>query len=238
MVEMTGRIVVVTGAAGNLGQAIARACQKAGANTALVDRAPHRLPELFPSVVGSAEHYLATGVDLTDIEALRAMVAECVARFGRIDALINTVGGYDGGTPVHETPPEDWERLFKLNVITVLNACRAVVPQMLSQQAGSIVNVASRSADRGTPRSGAYSAAKAALVRMTESMAAELKREGITVNCVLPGTIDTPQNRDGMPKADTSRWVRPEQVADVAIFLISEAASGVVGASVPVYGTG
>jgi NAD(P)-dependent dehydrogenase (short-subunit alcohol dehydrogenase family) len=166
------------------------------------------------------------------------MVAQALERFGRIDVLANTVGGFRAGTPVHETSLEAWDFMLGLNARTALIISRAVVPVMLKQQQGKIIHVASRAALQGRARSAAYSVSKSAVLRLTESMAAELKREGIHVNCVLPGTIDTPQNRQDMPNADFSRWVTPEAIADVVLFLASEAARAIHGAAIPVYGTG
>jgi NAD(P)-dependent dehydrogenase (short-subunit alcohol dehydrogenase family) len=164
------------------------------------------------------------------------MVEEAVKRLGRIDVLVNAAGGWRGGKPAHETPLEVWDLMLDLNARTAFVASRAVIPVMLQQGSGRIVNVASRAALQGGRRSAAYSASKAAVVRLTESMDAELKGQGINVNCILPSTIDTPQNRAAMPKADTSRWVEPEALADVILFLASDAARAVHGAAIPVYG--
>ncbi|MGB9890367.1 MAG: SDR family oxidoreductase, partial [Anaerolineae bacterium] len=174
----------------------------------------------------------------TDDAAARGVVEEALRRLGRIDVLVHTVGGYRGGQPVHETPLETWQALFDLNVRTALTVTRAVVPVMVAQGAGRIVYVAAKAALEGGKNTAAYSAAKSALVRLTESLAAELRGTGVTVNCVLPSTIDTPQNRAAMPKADPARWVKPEAIADVILFLASDAARAVHGAAIPVYGAG
>ena len=236
MFKFANRVVMITGAAGNLGSAVARAFQTAGARLVLVDHKPDRLAGLFPELVDSADHYLATAVDLTDAGAVEAMVEETVNRLGRIDVLVNVAGGWRGGKPVHETPLEVWNLMLDLNARTAFVTSRAVIPVMLQQGSGRIVNIASRAALQGGRRSAAYSASKAAVVRLTESMDAELKGQGINVNCILPSTIDTPQNRAAMPKADTSRWVEPEALADVILFLASDAARAVHGAAIPVYG--
>ncbi len=238
MFDFSDRVVIVTGAAGNLGSAVAQAFQTAGAKLVLVDRAADRLPRLFPDLVDSPNHFLATSVDLTNAEAVETMVDETVKRFGRVDVLVNTAGGYRGGTPVHETPFETWEFMLNLNARTLFIASRAVIPHMLQQGSGKIVNVAARAALKGGAKMAAYSVSKSAVVRLTESMAAELKKDGINVNCVLPGTIDTPQNRQAMPNADHSRWVKPEAIADVILFLASDAARVIQGAAIPVYGKG
>lgn len=238
MFDFSDRIVVVTGAAGNLGSAVAEAFEAAGAKLVLVDHKPDRLPRLFPELAGSEDHYLATSVDLTDEAAVQEMVREALERFGHIDVLVNAAGGYRAGTPVHETPLDTWDFMLNLNARTAFIASRAVIPAMLEQGMGKIINVGSRAALQGGAKAAAYSASKSVVMRLTESMSAELKKSGINVNCVLPGTIDTPQNREAMPRADTSRWVPPEALADVILFLASDAARAVHGAAIPVYGTG
>lgn len=235
---LMNNVVIITGSVGNLGLATARACQAAGAKTVLVDRSNDRLRENYPDLVDSPNHLFAGGVDLMNPESLGRMVQSASEQFGRIDALVNTVGGYRGGRPVHETDLSDWDFLFGVNLRTTLLCCRAVIPQMLRQQRGKIVNVASRDGLTGTAGYSAYSASKSAVLRLSESMAAELKEAGINVNCVMPGTIDTPQNRKAVPNGDFSKWVEPEAIADVILFLISDAARAINGAAVPVYGKG
>ncbi len=236
MADLTGQVVVVTGAAGNLGGAVARAFLSEGARLALVDRAPDRLPTLYPDLVDSPDHMLATSVDLTDASAVELMAKQAVMRLGRLDALVNTVGGFAAGTPVHETSSEVWDQMFSLNLRTMLVATRAVVPYMLQQGCGKIVNVAARAALQGSSTMAPYSASKSAVLRATESIAAELKNRGVNVNCVLPSIIDTVQNRVAMPKANYDRWVKPEAIADVILFLASDAARAITGAAIPVYG--
>jgi NAD(P)-dependent dehydrogenase (short-subunit alcohol dehydrogenase family) len=238
MFDFSDRVVIVTGAAGNVGSAVTRAFQAAGAKLVLVDRAPDRLPRLFPELADSADHFLAAAVDLTDADAVTGMVEEAVSRLGRIDVLVNAAGGYRGGTAVHETLLQTWDFMLNLNARSVFIASSAVIPAMLERGSGKIVSVAARAALKGGRTMGPYSASKSAVVRLTESMSAELKKSGINVNCVLPGTIDTPQNRASMPTADTSRWVAPEALADVILFLASDTARAVHGAAVPVYGLG
>ncbi len=236
MFDFSGRTALVTGAAGNLGTAVARAFHGAGARTVLVDRDAARLQQVFPELEGSRDHMLVAGVDLTAPGALDGIVTRAVELFGRLDILVNAVGGFRAGTPVHETPLETWDMLLGLNLRTSLVAARAVIPVMLRQRSGKIVTVAARAASAGAANMAAYSAAKAAVVRLTESMAAELKGSGINVNCVLPGTLDTAQNRQDRPGADRSKWVAPDAVADVILFLASDAARAVNGASVPAFG--
>jgi NAD(P)-dependent dehydrogenase (short-subunit alcohol dehydrogenase family) len=236
--DFTDQVVVITGAAGNLGVAVARAFLNAGARLALIDRLSDRLPKLFPDLAGSPNHLFAPPTDVTDPGSVAVAIEEIVRRFGRIDALVNTAGGYRAGTPLHETSLHDWEFMLNLNARSVFVTCQAVIPQMLRQHQGRIINVASRAALGGDALHAAYSASKTAVIRLTESMDAELKNHGVNVNCIAPGIIDTPQNREAMPNADFSKWVAPEAIADVILFLASDGARAIHGAAIPVYGLG
>ncbi|MBI5385601.1 MAG: SDR family oxidoreductase [Verrucomicrobia bacterium] len=232
----TSLVTIVTGAVGNLGFAAAQAFQAAGHRTVLVDRSPDRLRDVFKSLTDSPHHFLAGGVDLSDATSLSQLVENTLARFGRIDVLVHTVGAWRGGQPVHETDPADWDFLFNVNLRTTLNCCRAVVPQMLKQQRGRIITVASRDGLAGSAGYAAYSASKSTVLRLNEALADELKTSNINVNCILPSTIDTPQNRAAMPDADFAKWVEPAAIADVILFLASDAARAITGAAIPVFG--
>ena len=236
--QLDGKVVIVTGSVGNLGMATAMQLQQVGAKTVLVDRSNERLREAYANLVNSSDHFLAGGVDLLNPDSLAQVVKSTLDRFERIDALVNTVGGWRGGKPAHETDLADWDFLFGVNLRTTLLCCRAVIPQMLRQGSGKIVNVASRDGLAGGAGYSAYSSSKSAVLRLTESMAAELKNANINVNCIMPATIDTPQNRKAIPNGDFSKWVAPEAIADVILFLISDAARAINGAALPVFGKG
>ena len=236
MPDLSDRVVMVTGASGNLGQAVAQAFLAAGARLALAERTSDRLAELFPDLIGSSEHLLSGSIDVTDPDSIQRWVDAVRIRFGRIDVLANTVGGYRAGMPVHETPVELWDAMLTLNARSVFLLSRAVVPAMLAQGSGRIIHTAARAALQGTANQAAYAVSKSAVVRLVESLGAETRQQGLTVNCVLPGTIDTSQNRAAMPSADASRWVTPEAIADVFVFLASDAARDITGAAIPVYG--
>jgi NAD(P)-dependent dehydrogenase (short-subunit alcohol dehydrogenase family) len=238
MNSLNNLVAIITGAAGNLGTATARVFQQAGAKTVLVDRSTGRLRELFNDVASSNDHLLVEGVDLSDPASLGRLIEQTLGKFGRLDVLVNTVGGYRGGQTVQETDPADWDFLFNINVRTTLLCCRAVIPQMLKQQRGRIINVASREGLSGNAGYAAYSASKSAVLRLTESLAAELKTANINVNCIMPGTIDTPQNRAAVPNGDFSKWVPPAEIAEVIAFLASDSARAIQGAALPVYGKG
>ena len=236
MSRLKDKVIIITGASGNLGRAVAERVQTQGARTVLVERLGEHLKTAYGELKGLDQHWLAGGIDMTDPKAVDAMAAEAHQRFGRLDGLVNTVGGFRGGKPVHEADLAEWDFMYDINVRTALHGCRAVIPYMLKAQSGRIINVASRNAFQGSPHYAAYSAAKTAVLRLTESLAGELKTRGINVNCIVPGTIDTPQNREAMPKADFSTWVPPEDLAHVVAFLLSDEARSVAGAAVPIYG--
>lgn len=236
MFDLQRKVVVITGATGNLGRAAAGRFREAGARTVLVDRESGRLPRLFPELERSEDHLLAGGVDLADATSVGAMAERAVERFGAVDALFHTVGGFAAGKPVHEEDVGLWERMLALNLRTALLASRAVVPHMLRRGRGRIVHTAARPAFASPAGFAPYAASKSAVLRLAESLSEELKGSGINVNCVVPSIIDTPDNRKAMPKADHEAWVEPEAVADVAVFLVSDAARRVTGAAIPVYG--
>ena len=231
-------VALITGAVGNLGFATAQAFQAAGHHTVLVDRSADRLRDAFKSITESPDHLLAGGVDLSVPASLSKLVETTLARFGRIDVLVHAVGAWRGGKPVHETDLADWDFLFNVNLRTTLLCCRAVVPQMLKRRRGRIITVASRDGFAGSAGYAAYSASKSAVLRLNESLADELKASNINVNCVLPSTIDTPQNRAALPDADFSKWVEPSAIADVILFLASDASRAINGAAIPVFGKG
>ena len=227
------RAVLVTGAAGNLGRAVAAAFAEHGARLVLIDQTRDGLARAFGS---DSDIRLFAPLDLLDLEATHAMARRAAERFGGVGILCNLAGGFHMGEPVHETLDSVLGRMLDLNARTLLNAVRAVVPVMLAGGGGKIVNVGAFAAQRGGARMGAYAAAKSVVIRLTESLAAELREKNINVNCVLPTIIDTPENRKAMPDADPGRWVSPDALAAVILFLASDAARAVHGAALPVTG--
>ena len=229
------RAVVVTGAFGNLGMAVARSFRDQGAVVALLDRSqpPSRVGAEFP-----APHCVAGGVDLTRPDSAGTAMETVRTTLGAIDVLVNIAGGFRWQT-LEQGDVEVWDTMFAVNLKSAVVSTKAALPQLLESRAGRIVNVGAGAAARPAGAGmGAYTASKAGVHKLTESLAEELKDRGITVNAVLPGIIDTPQNRADMPQADFSRWVRPEAIAAVIAFLASEQAAAVTGALVPVYGRG
>jgi NAD(P)-dependent dehydrogenase (short-subunit alcohol dehydrogenase family) len=228
------RVVLITGAFGALGTAVARRFRADGARLALVDHA--RVPE-WALTEYSAPHRLAGGVDLSDPAAARNAIQQTVGTDGALDVLVNIAGGFrwqkiEGGDVA------TWERMFTMNLKTAVVASQAALAHLRSRGGGRIINIGAGAAARGHTGMGAYTASKAGVERFSEALADELKDENITVNTVLPGTIDTPANRADMPQADTARWVAPDAVADVIAFLASDAARAVTGAAIRVFGRG
>jgi len=226
--QFTDRTVVITGASGNLGRAVARAFADLGARLALLD--------LKRGDLQDSASQLFVDVNLMNPESVASAVGKALERFGRIDVLCNIAGGFRMGPPVHETKDADWEFLLGLNARSVLNTVRAAVPAMLKGGGGRIVNIGAFAAQRGAANMGAYIASKSAVIRLTESMAAELREKNVNVNCVLPTIIDTPENRSAMPKANPAKWVAPADLANVIVFLASDAARAIHGAAIPVTG--
>lgn len=236
MFDFTDQVVLVTGGAGNLGQAVVRAFAAAGARIAVAVRRREDAESAFGADLPEGETCLYVTGDLADESSVAAMMEQIIDKFGRIDVVVNTVGGIRAGTPLHETPVDVWDFMMNLNARTVFLMSRAAIPYMLPRRRGRIISIAARAALKGTAKHGPYNAAKMAVIRLTETMAAELRHQGITANCILPGTIDTPANRAETPDADFHKWVKPESLANVILFLASDSAADVNGAAIPVYG--
>jgi NAD(P)-dependent dehydrogenase (short-subunit alcohol dehydrogenase family) len=230
-VSFDEQVVMITGAAGNLGRAVGSAFAAAGARLTLLDLNADILQRAWP---GADPRRLLLAADLMDPASVKRAADATLERFGRIDALCNIAGGFRMGPPVHETPAATWKLMLDLNAGTLLNTAQAVVPAMLAARYGKIVNIASMAGLAGGAKMGAYSASKSAVIRLTESMSAELRDQGINVNCIMPSVIDTPQNRADMPDADPKRWVAPEDLAQVILFLCSDAARAIHGVALPV----
>ncbi|MAS35213.1 MAG: 3-oxoacyl-ACP reductase [Anaerolineaceae bacterium] len=229
--DFENQVVMITGANGALGTSVAQRFYDAGANLALVVRRPETVEGLVP------DRALVVEADVTEKASMQAAVDQIGAHYGRIDALVHTVGGYGGGKAVHEVDIDLWDKMMKLNAKGVYVAAGTVANYMLQQNTpGSIVVVLARHAFEGQKNHSAYGASKAAAQRIVQSMAKELADRQIRVNAVVPGTIDTSANRRDMPNADFSKWVSPVQIADVIMYLCSDAAQPINGDSITVYG--
>lgn len=224
--DLTDRVVLVTGGMGGMGSGVVAELRAAGAT---VVTTAHRQP------VAATEGVEVEVVDLLERDAVGPLVEGIVARHGRIDGLVCLVGGFKGGAFI-QTDQQTWQELVELNLYTATLTIRAALPAMLERRWGRIVTVGSRPAVEPSPNNAAYSAAKAAVIAMTRSLARELRGSGVTANCILPSTVDTPQNREALPKGDPAKWVKPEEIGRVVAFLCSDAAGVVRGAAIPVYG--
>jgi NAD(P)-dependent dehydrogenase (short-subunit alcohol dehydrogenase family) len=224
---MEGKIIVVTGASGALGKVVVATALAKGARVAAIDHAASTMK-------ATADRIELGGVDLTDASEAKKAIDAAASHFGKLDALVNIAGGFAFETTA-EGDPKTWQRMYALNVLTALNASQSAIPHLSASGAGRIINVGAMGALQAGAGMGAYAASKAGVHRLTEALAAEWKGK-ITVNAVLPSTIDTAANRASMPNADFAKWVRPEELADVILFLASDAASAVTGALLPVNG--
>lgn len=234
---MSEPVILVTGAAGNLGRAVAARLAAGGAAVVALDRAAAPLEAMLATLPSLGRHMALPGVDLGDAAACAGAVAQVMARHGRLDGVVHTVGGF-AAAGAEEGGPDLFEGMFRLNALTTANLFAAAIGAMRPAGRGSLLAIGAMAALRAPAGLAAYAAAKSAVLRLVESFADELRPTGLRVNAILPGTIDTPQNREAMPDADPARWVTPAQLAEVAAFLISDAASGVTGALLPVTGRG
>jgi NAD(P)-dependent dehydrogenase (short-subunit alcohol dehydrogenase family) len=231
------KIILVAGGTGGLGREVTMAFLEAGATVTVTLRST----EEFAAVVAAAERIGVAppggvSVDVTDAPAVEKCVAEIVGKRGRLDILVNTVGGYAGGKNLWEVDPRTYDQMLGLNLKAGFVLARAVVPVMIRQKRGWIVNIASKAAFDHVAGGALYAASKAGALAMFDSLAAEVKPHNINVNSVLPSIIDTPANRKAMPGADFDKWPKPGEIARVILFLCSEEARVIHGAAIPVYG--
>ena len=227
--------VIITGAAGNLGRAVAAKLAAEGVNLLCVDRTTDALDALVATLPSGTKVLAFAAADLSDPVAAQAMVKAAVERFGGVDALVNTVGGFATGRVTADAFAQ-WDMMMTLNARVALATSIAVLPVMQAAGYGRIVHIAAAPGLKAGANQAAYAASKAAVIRLTESIAAEHRNDRITANCILPGTIDTPQNRAAMPDAKSTAWVSPDSIAQLIAFLISPAAAVVTGGAIPATG--
>jgi NAD(P)-dependent dehydrogenase (short-subunit alcohol dehydrogenase family) len=227
--NLSGKVFVVTGALGVLGQAVTDCLIARGAKLALLGNRARF------GVSRPADALMYTGVDLSRKDAASGVCDRVFEQMGRIDGLVNLAGGFEWGR-LEGNSLESWESMFRVNLLTAVSACGAVLPYLLRSKRGAIVNIGATGAIKATCGMGAYAASKAGVVKLTEALADEVKDRGIRVNAVLPSILDTPGNRASMPNADFSRWVSPMAVAEAIAFLVSDQARDISGVSLPVAG--
>jgi NAD(P)-dependent dehydrogenase (short-subunit alcohol dehydrogenase family) len=228
---MENQVVLITGANGGLGTFVTAAFLAAGAQVVGTSRQIDGAA--FPN-----PRFEGIPADLTRPHNAARLVADAVEKFGKIDVLVHTAGGFAGGAPIHETDNATWDTMLDLNLRAGINILRAVIPAMREKSRGRIVAIGSRAGVEPSANIAAYGATKAALVSLVKTAALENRKLGITANVILPGTIDTPANRRSDPNADRSKWVSPQKLAALALFLASDDAAEITGAAIPVYGAG
>lgn len=234
--RFSGKVALIAGGTGGLGRAVSLAFLEEGAKVVVTYRKQEEFDGLKQAAGASGASLRGKGVDVTDVAAMEELVNRLVAEYGHLDVVVNTVGGYAGGVKLWELDPKVFEQMLALNLRSGYAISRAVVPPMLKQRRGVIVNVASKAALDHAGGAAAYVASKAAAVAMMDSLAADLKGTGVRVTSILPSIIDTEANRKAMPNADFGQWPKPEDIALVILFLCSDDAKVIHGAAVPVYG--
>jgi NAD(P)-dependent dehydrogenase (short-subunit alcohol dehydrogenase family) len=227
--SLTNKVVLITGANGGLGAAVTKAFLDSGARVAGVAKKIQNSD--FPN-----PNFIATSAELGDAGAARAVVAGTIAKWEKIDVLVHLVGAFAGGKSVAETDEATLDQMLEVNLRAAFHMFQAVLPGMRTQGGGRILAIGSRTAVDPQPMVGAYSASKAALVSLIQTIALENKDRGISANVILPGTMDTPANRAAMPAADPAKWVQPTQVASLLVHLASDEASQISGAVIPILG--
>jgi len=235
-INFAGKTVLVAGGTGGLGNAVSLAFLDEGASVVVTYHKEETYSALKKAAGAKAAALEGSSVDVTDERATAELVMGILAQHGRLDALVNTVGGYAGGVTLWELETKTFEAMLSLNLRSGYTLARAVLPAMLKQRHGSIVNVAAKAALDHGAGAAAYAASKAAAVAMMDSLAADVKGTGVTVNSILPSIIDTAVNRKAMPSADFAAWPKPEEIAQVILFLCSDNAAVIHGAAIPVYG--
>jgi len=234
--RFSGKVVLVSGGTGGLGRAVSLAFLEEGAKVVVTYRDQNEFDAVKRGAGANSSSLQGHQVDVTHEAAVDQFVHRILAEYGRLDVVVNTVGGYAGGVKLWELDPKVFDQMLALNLRSGYAIARAVVPVMLRQKRGAIINVASRAAFDHAGGAAAYAASKAAAVAMMDSLAADLAGSGVRVNSILPSIIDTEANRKAMPNADFAQWPKPEEIARVILFLCSDDAEVVHGAAVPVYG--
>ncbi len=234
--KFSGKLVLIAGGTGGLGRAVSLAFLEQGAKLVVTYQQQKEFDDLKRAAGSSAASLQGHRVDVTEEAAVDQLVQRVMTEYGRLDVIVNAVGGYAGGVKFWDMDPKVFERMMALNLRSGYAISRAVVPAMLKQRSGAIINIAAKAAIDHAGGAAAYVASKAAAVAMMDSLAADLKGTGVRVNSILPSIIDTEANRRAMPSADFAQWPKPEDIARVILFLCSDDAKVVHGATVPVYG--
>jgi NAD(P)-dependent dehydrogenase (short-subunit alcohol dehydrogenase family) len=236
--EFSSKVVLVAGGTGGLGRSVSLAFLQHGAKVAVTWRHQEEFAALSGAAGAQATSLAGFNIDVTDSHATLNLVNQILSQWSRLDVLVNTVGGYAGGIPLWQVDPEIFERILNLNLRASFALAKAAAPAMLSHKSGAIINIAAKAAWHHAAGASAYAASKAGAVALIDSLAADLTGTGIRVNSVLPSIIDTEANRSAMPNSDFSKWPKTDDIAKIVLFLASEDARVIHGASIPVFGTG
>jgi NAD(P)-dependent dehydrogenase (short-subunit alcohol dehydrogenase family) len=234
--RFSGEVAIVAGGTGGLGRAVSLAFLEEGANVIVTYRHEEEFAALRGAAGANGSSLAGQRVDVTDELAVKQFIDGILQRYGRLDAMVNTVGGYAGGAKLWESDTKVFDQMLMLNLRSGLMLARAVIPAMLKQKRGAIVNVASKAALEHAAGLAAYAASKASALALMDSLAEELKGTGVRANSILPSIIDTEANRKAMPTANFEKWPKPQDIARVILFLCSADAKVIHGAAVPVYG--
>ncbi|HYL65680.1 MAG TPA: SDR family NAD(P)-dependent oxidoreductase [Nitrosopumilaceae archaeon] len=234
--DFEGKVVLITGGTGALGREASLSFLKSNAVAAITHVTDREISQLESTLGDLMKKVMLIKADIGDEEQVEKTVSDIVKKYGRIDILINVVGGYIGGKKVTEMTGKEWDLMMNLNLKTAFLISKHVVGQMLRQGSGKVVHVAARLGLKGIAGNSAYGASKSGLIRLVESLSDEVKDKNINVNCIMPSIIDTGANRKDMPDADFSKWVKPSEIAQVMLFLASDDSKSIHGAAMPVYG--
>jgi len=231
---MNNKIVLITGATGALGREVTKAFLQTQTQVVATYRNDKKLHELKTHLGGVADDLLAVKTDVTDEPSVKLLIEQVSKKFNRIDGFVNLLGGFLGGVPIADTTAAQWQYMLDLNFKSAFLCCKYVLPLMIRQKYGCIITIGSKPGLQGTAGMSTYAASKAALVNFTQSLAAEGKPHNITANVIVPSIIDTPENRQAMPKAKFNDWVRPESLANLMVYLCSDKGRDINGAVIPV----
>jgi len=234
--DFEGKVVLITGGTGSLGREVCLAFLKSNAIAAITHVTDKEIPKLESALGDLMKKVILLKADIGDEQQVKNLVSDVVKKYGRIDILINVVGGYVGGKKVTEMTEKEWDLMMNLNLKTAFLISKHVVEQMVRQGSGKVVHIAARLGLKGIGGNSAYGASKSGLIRLVESLSDEVKDKNINVNCIMPSIIDTDANRKDMPNADFSKWVKPSEIVQVMLFLASEDSRQIHGAAIPVYG--
>ena len=233
---MESKTILLTGASGSLGSAVVKKFINQNYNLILIARKTEKISQLVNSLTDNDQNILVLSGDVTSEVSVREFISKGIERFQHIDILINVAGTYLGGKPLYKSDTQIWDDLFNLNAKSFFILTKILVPHMIDNGSGIIINTSSKGALEVSPNSGLYSASKNVSLKLTQTLAKELVDKNIRINAILPSTIDSRPNRESMPDKDFSKWVKPDSIANVIEFLISDNAKDITGASIPVYG--